>query len=134
MRKKSSPKEIPPPLELECLKVLWALGEGSVKDVREQMTKSRELAYTTVMTILDRLAKKEIVSRKKLGRAFVYVPLVDRECLRRVAIKELLDTYFDGDSNSLASWLRVPISALPVQPLESNRQQQSESNLDTSLL
>ncbi len=134
MRKKSAPKDIPPPLELECLKVLWALGEGSVKDVREQMTQSRELAYTTVMTILDRLTKKEVVARKKLGRAFVYVPLVDRESLRRVAVKELLDTYFDGDSSSLASWLRTPISAMAVQPLDSNRQQQSESNLDTSLL
>ena len=134
MRKKSAPKDIPPPLELECLRVLWALGEGSVKDVREQMTQSRELAYTTVMTILDRLAKKEVVSRKKLGRAFVYVPLVDRESLRRVAVKDLLDTYFDGDSSSLASWLKFPTLAVPVQPLESSRQQQSESNIDTTLL
>lgn len=108
------------------------MGEGRVKDVREQMTQSRELAYTTVMTILDRLAKKEVVARKKLGRAFVYVPLVDREALRRIAVKDLLDTYFDGDSSSLASWLRVPIPALGLEPLD--RQQQSESNLDTSLL
>ena len=134
MRKKSAPKDIPPPLELECLRVLWALGEGSVKDVRQQMTRSRELAYTTVMTILDRLAKKEVVARKKLGRAFVYVPLVDRESLRRVAVRDLLDTYFDGDSGSLASWLRLPTPALEVEPLDSSRQQQSESNLDTSLL
>ena len=50
-------RDIPPPLEVECLKALWALGEGNVKDVRRAMAGNRNLAYTTVMTVLDRLAR-----------------------------------------------------------------------------
>ena len=80
-------REIPPPLELECLKVLWTLGEGNVKDVRQALTGSRPLAYTTVMTVLDRLTRKGGVARRKVGRAFVYVPVLSRGVLRRWPFK-----------------------------------------------
>ncbi|MCC6394611.1 MAG: BlaI/MecI/CopY family transcriptional regulator, partial [Bryobacterales bacterium] len=50
MRQPRQPKEIPPPLELECLKALWAIGEGNVRAVQAQMEARRKLAYTTVMT------------------------------------------------------------------------------------
>ncbi len=132
MRKTSPAKDIPPPLELECLKVLWALGQGNVKTVREQMTQHRDLAYTTVMTVLDRLAKKNVVGRSKIGRSFVYVPLVDRDSLRLVAVKELLNTYFDGEQENLAGWLKthIPASELP----EKTHSQIVQSNFDTSLL
>ena len=130
MRKKSFAKDIPPPLELECLKVLWKLGEGSVKDVRAQLAQ-RDLAYTTVMTILDRLEKRSAVSRKKTGRSFVYKPAIEREALRRLAVKELVDIYFDGDDTLLADWLKK------TPALETAVQTESiftESNFDTSLL
>ena len=132
MRKTSPAKDIPPPLELECLKILWALGEGNVKTVREKMTQHRELAYTTVMTVLDRLAKKNIVGRRKIGRSFVYVPLVDRDSLRLIAVKELLNTYFDGEQENLAGWLKTQIPA-PELP-EKTHSPMVQSNFDTSLL
>ncbi len=132
MRKTSPAKDIPPPLELECLKVLWALGQGNVKTVREKMTQHRDLAYTTVMTVLDRLAKKNVVGRSKIGRSFVYVPLVDRDSLRLVAVKELLNTYFDGEQENLAGWLKTNISA-PELP-EKTHSQMVQSDFDTSLL
>ena len=55
MRKPGRASEIPPPLELDCLRALWRIGEGSVKDVRGVITENRNLAYTTVMTVLERL-------------------------------------------------------------------------------
>jgi penicillinase repressor len=73
MRKAAS-RAIPPPLELLCLNALWSRGEGSVKEVRELVAPSRALAYTTVMTVLERLARRGIVTRRKAGRAFVYAP------------------------------------------------------------
>ena len=73
---------IPPPLELECLKALWTLGEGNVSQVRQELAGTRPLAYTTVMTVLDRLAHKGVISRRKAGRAFLYVPQVSRETLQ----------------------------------------------------
>src|SRR5580658_2529287 len=100
------PREIPPPLELECLKALWGLGEGTVRDVREILVGNRNLAYTTVMTVLDRLEKRGGVSRRKQGRSFVYVPKLSREELRRFAVKELVDRFFEGSEEALARFLR----------------------------
>jgi len=59
-------------LEMEVMEVLWACGEGNVRDVAQKL--KRPLAYTTVMTTLDRLFKKNLLDRRKSGRAFVYSP------------------------------------------------------------
>ena len=105
MRRPGPPPEIPPPLELACLKALWTLGEGNVKDVREVLTQSRELAYTTVMTVLDRLEKRGRVVRQKQGRRFVYTPAVSRDTLRRLAVDALLEDFFDGSEEVLLRYL-----------------------------
>ena len=97
---------MPPPLELECLKALWGIGEGTVRDVRKALPGDRSLAYTTVMTVLDRLEKRGGVSRRKQGRSFVYVPKLGREELRRFAVKELVDRFFEGSAETLAEFLK----------------------------
>jgi predicted transcriptional regulator len=115
MRRPAPPRDIPPPLELECLKALWALGHGTVRDVRQELVRNRNLAYTTVMTVLDRLEKRGGVTRHKEGRAFVYKPKVTREAMRQFAVRELVDAFFDGSENALISYLRDPAAnALPV--------------------
>ncbi len=106
MRKPGPPRDVPPPLELECLKVLWSLGEATVRQVREGLLPNRVLAYTTVMTVLDRLAQKGTVERKKTGRLFVYAPLVTRDTLRRAAVKDLVDSLFGGSDEELLAYLR----------------------------
>ena len=97
---------MPPPLELECLKALWTLGQGSVKEVREIVTRNRKLAYTTVMTVLDRLEKRGRVERRKEGRLFVYSPAVSRDALRRLAVDALVEDFFDGSDGSLLEYLK----------------------------
>jgi Predicted transcriptional regulator len=63
------------PLELEVLGVLNAGGEQSVSDIQAHLKKAgNDLAYTTVMTVLSRLYNKNLVQRKKEGRAFLYSP------------------------------------------------------------
>jgi predicted transcriptional regulator len=106
MRRPAPPREIPPPLELECLKEIWRLGEGSVKDVRDALAPRRHLAYTTVMTLLERLVRKGAASRRKTGRSFVYAPILSRETLRRLAVRELTESLFDGSEHELAAYLR----------------------------
>src|SRR5208283_244807 len=106
MRKPGPPREIPPPLELECLKTLWTLGEANVRQVMQALAPRRSLAYTTVMTILDRLARKQAVERRKAGRSFVYSPLLTRETLRRLAVRELVESLFAGSEDELAGYLR----------------------------
>jgi predicted transcriptional regulator len=106
MRKPGPPREIPPPLELECLKALWTLEEANVRQVMLALAPRRSLAYTTVMTILDRLARKQAVERRKAGRSFVYSPLLTRETLRRLAVRELVESLFAGSEDELAGYLR----------------------------
>lgn len=107
MRRPLPPRDIPPPLELECLKALWSLGEGTVRDVRQVLVGNRNLAYTTVMTVLERLQKRGGVSRRKTGRSFRYMPKVSQDTLRRLAIKELIDDFFDGSEDTLMSYLQT---------------------------
>jgi predicted transcriptional regulator len=106
MRRPAPPREIPPPLELECLKEIWRLGEGSVKDVRDSLAPRRHLAYTTVMTLLERLVRKGAASRRKTGRSFLYAPILSRETLRRLAVRELVESLFEGSEYELAAYLR----------------------------
>jgi predicted transcriptional regulator len=106
MSRSASQREIPPPLELICLRALWNLEEANVRAVQQAVAASRALAYTTVMTLLERLARKGVVTRRKVGRAFVYAPAVSRDAIRRAALKELLDCYFDGSEEQLVRFLR----------------------------
>lgn len=103
-----SARDVPPPLELSCLTALWSLQEGNVKDVQRIVARSRPLAYTTIMTVLDRLVRKGKITRRKVGRAFVYAPQASRDSMRRAAIRELLDGYFDGSEEQLMLFLRAP--------------------------
>src|SRR5258705_6396994 len=84
------PREIPPPLELECLKALWALGEGNVKEVRDHLAPGRPLAYTTVMTLLERLVRKGGGSRRKVGRSFRDSAVLRQDAMRRVSLPPLI--------------------------------------------
>jgi predicted transcriptional regulator len=102
---------------LACLKALWTLGEGRVHDVRDFLRPERPLAYTTVMTLLDRLAKRGAVSRRRMGRSFVYVPVATRDRLRTFAVKSLVDDFFDGSADDLRAYLAArPRAAPPAEP------------------
>jgi predicted transcriptional regulator len=106
-------RAVPPPLELLCLNALWSLEEGNVKDVQQLVARKRPLAYTTIMTVLDRLVRKGLLARRKVGRAFVYVPQTARDAMRRTALRELLDGFFDGSEQDLVRFLsNQPLSAV----------------------
>jgi len=61
---------------MEVMEILWKRGRSNVRDVVQDLR--RPLAYTTVMTTLDRLFKKELLQREKLDRAFFYLPVLSR--------------------------------------------------------
>jgi len=130
MRRPAPPRDIPPPLELECLKSLWKLSEASVKDVRDDLALNRNLAYTTVMTLLDRLVKKGGASRRKTGRMFVYTPVLPRRLLRKLAVKELVDSFFDGSEQALLEFLQ----GQPSEPAAETAAPSANGQLDTALL
>ena len=87
------------------MKALWTLREATVHSIRSQFFSQRPLAYTTVMTVMDRLARKGIVEREKRGRAHVYRPLVSDVEVREHALDRLLNNFFRGSRDRLRQHL-----------------------------
>lgn len=129
MRKRGPAREIPPPLELECLRALWRNGQGSVKEIQERLSPRRPLAYTTVMTLLDRLAKRGFAERRKNGRAFVYGAVLDEARARDLAVRELADNWFNGSWAELHRYTQ----AAPAEPA-AEPEEESSGAIDTALL
>jgi predicted transcriptional regulator len=94
-----------PPLELQCMKILWALEKGTVREIRARLQTERPLAYTTVMTVMDRLSRKGVVEREKRGRAHLYRPAVSAEAVREHALNRLIENFFQGSRDSLRQHL-----------------------------
>ena len=85
-------------LESDVMEILWAREESSVHDVVEQL--ARPLAYTTVMTTLDRLYKKGLLDRRKSDRAFVYRPKLSRADWERKRAGDFLSAFLAGPGPS----------------------------------
>ncbi|SRR6266567_8268069 len=84
-------------LEREVLSLVWERGDNTVRDVCERLEAT--VAYTTVMTTMDRLFKKRLLSRHKVGRAFVYRAAVTREELESAIAGELVQTLLQADGS-----------------------------------
>lgn len=103
-RTNSAPDLILGPLERELLELIWQRGEVSVRDIHRMV--DERLAYTTLMTTLDRLHKKGLLERRKDGRAFYYSPrqthLEFEQNLTRRALDTLLGRGAEGVEPLLA--------------------------------
>ena len=98
-RKKNSEPSLTP-LELEIMNVLWETGPAGVQLVQSNL-KRRELAYTTVQTMLNVLYRKGRVKRQLKDRAYVYRPVFSREKAVTQAVGDMLDRFFGGSADSL---------------------------------
>jgi predicted transcriptional regulator len=85
-------------LEIHVMEILWARGQSSVRDVFERI--GRPLAYTTVMTTLERLFKKGLLLREKSGRAFLYAPAFSRDEWDRRRAGDLVAAFLGGPQPS----------------------------------
>jgi BlaI family penicillinase repressor len=87
------------PLELEIMQVLWETGPASVQTVQEKL--ERELAYTTVQTMLNVLLKKGKAKRSLKDRAYYYRPAVSRRQVVSQTIGDIIDRMFGGSAEGL---------------------------------
>jgi BlaI family transcriptional regulator, penicillinase repressor len=87
------------PLELEIMHVLWEAGPANVQTVQQRL--QRELAYTTVQTMLNILHRKGKVKRTLQNRAYLYKPVVSRSQITRHHITDIVDRLFGGSAESL---------------------------------
>jgi predicted transcriptional regulator len=90
-------------LEREVMNVLWDAGEAlTVRQVHERFAGRRDLAYTTVMTVLDRLAKKGVVAQARADRAYRYSAVQTREELTAALMLDALGAAPDGPARGAA--------------------------------
>ena len=87
-------------LESELMELIWEHSEISVRALHAVI--GPRLAYTTIMTTLDRLYKKKLLSRKKVGKAFLYAPVMSREEYRDLQTEHLLTLVLQDSSDSNA--------------------------------
>jgi BlaI family penicillinase repressor len=91
--------------EWHIMKALWKRYPATAREIAENLPGDIRWAYTTIKTLLARLAVKNAVSERKLGNTSVYEPLVSLKKARHTALRSLLDLAFDGTVGPLLSFL-----------------------------
>src|SRR5215475_10306127 len=118
------------PLELDIMKAVWTRPTTTVRAVQAAIRPSRNLAYTTVMTLMDRLYQKGFLSRTLRSRTHFYEPAIDFTDVRDKAVESLIRNFF-GSKQKLQEFLQGESVALPPKlpalPLPA-------TNLDETLL
>lgn len=90
-------------LEAEIMELVWMLGETTVREVHHALLKGRDIAYTTVMTVMTRLAEKGILTREADGNAYLYRPSMSREVFVSEMVGEVLDALLASHSTQTVS-------------------------------
>lgn len=92
-------------MQLAVLRVLWRDGECSVEEICRELPPDRDVAYSTVSTVLSRLLDRDVVSRRKEGRRYRYRAELEEDQVRGSMVEELLDRVFGGDPAELVNHL-----------------------------
>lgn len=92
-------------LEVDIMGIVWSLEKATVKDVFEIMYERRRLAYTTIMTVMNRLAVKGILAQDKSSVPYRYTPLVERDLMATSMVKEVVDRLLQGSATPVISYL-----------------------------
>ena len=90
-------------IERLVMDVLWDRVEVTGREVLEEIQKERPLAFTTILTVMDRLLKKGLIKRKKMGGVFVYAPSISRDEFVKQVSEEVLEGILDISVSSAAS-------------------------------
>ena len=91
--------------QLEIMKVVWRLGEATVRDVYEDLRLQRSIAYTTVMTTMKNMEARGHLKKRSEGRAFVYTATVPESRMIRRIVGDFIDRVFNGSTEPLLAQL-----------------------------
>ena len=83
------------PLETDIMQLVWREKFTTVKKVHKVLQSERDIAYTTVMTTMTRLAEKGVLTRKRDGLAYIYTPAVTKHDFETMMVRRVLDGLMD---------------------------------------
>ena len=106
---------VPANAELEILRLLWADGPQTVRELHRAVRRQRDVAYTTVLKTLQVMTEKGLVTRDESARSHVYAAAVPEGAVKRRLVSDLLDRAFDG---SAAGLVMQALSAKRASPEE----------------
>ncbi|WP_337043103.1 BlaI/MecI/CopY family transcriptional regulator [Emticicia sp. 17c] len=87
--------------ELEILQILWALGKATVRQVNDELSKTREVGYTTTLKLMQIMFEKQLVSRTDEGRYHVYEAVVSEESTQHLLLDKFIDATFRGSATKM---------------------------------
>jgi predicted transcriptional regulator len=107
-------------LEADIMEIVWSKGWRSfaVADVHKELEHQREIAYTTVMTTVTRLFEKELLSRRRDGRRYLYHPRMSREAFLRTMAREVLASLTDVGREEASALLVERVAEADVEELD----------------
>jgi predicted transcriptional regulator len=91
--------------QLEIMKIVWRLGEATVRDVYEDLRLQRPIAYTTVMTMMKNMEARGHLKKRSEGRAYVYSAAVSEGPMLRRLVSDFVDRVFNGSTEPLLAHL-----------------------------
>ncbi len=111
------------PLETEIMRLLWQEKRSTVKKVHRKLAQQRDIAYTTVMTTMSRLADKGVLNRQRDGLAYVYTPAISEDEFVSLVVSQVLDGLLDDYSEMAIDYMVDYLAR--NSPNELNRLQQT---------
>ncbi|MES1215424.1 MAG: BlaI/MecI/CopY family transcriptional regulator [Bacteroidota bacterium] len=87
--------------ELEILQILWTKGIATVREVHEELTKTKEAGYTTTLKLMQIMHEKGLVKRDDSMRTHIYQPAVNKERTQKHLLSKMIDTLFGGSPTQL---------------------------------
>lgn len=87
--------------ELEILQIIWEKGSATVREVHEELAKSKDVGYTTTLKLMQIMHEKGIVKRDESMRTHIYQSAVNKEKTQKHLLGKMIDTLFGGSSTQL---------------------------------
>lgn len=104
------------PLEREVMLVIWELGKANVRQVLRTLRRKKKFAYTTIMTVMNRLYRKKFLKREKMGKAYYYFPAIEE----KIIIANSLSFVFRDLAKNYGR-KKVALATLSLMPSFSNK-------------
>jgi len=117
--------------ELEVMQCIWSKGESTAPELHKMIIEKKQVTYSTVKTIIDRLEDKEAIKRiKSYGRTIVYSSLISEDEIRKPMLSRFIKNVFSGNSKTLLNHIveESELSKSDIEYLELLLKQRKENN------